>query len=282
MGSTNPRRLVLTLLRFCLGNICSYTARYGSPCSCRGGITAITASTAWDPIGRWTCRATRSNGSNLPPCPRPVAGGADTAGSPGAGWIVPRRGASERWHGPAWASASASARAGPTSRSCFGRIRSLLTRRKPGPGFDESAAFPAGRSVVSGALVRGGRSSRAWFRCSGRARGRSRPSRPRPSPWIGRPLAKRCCNTARDRRSRLSGSRHTSATRRCQKARRPGTGALFDPARARWRKSVRLRWPRATGQDRGLARPLGSALQREDLELVGARARSRSAQLPPA
>ena len=88
-----------------------------------------------------------------------------------------------------------------------------LSGTKPDAGIDEPAALAASGHIVSGVLVRSGRLAGARVSSSGRAGGRSRPSCHRPSPWLGRSLAKRRCDTARDRRSRLSRPGHSRATR---------------------------------------------------------------------
>jgi len=205
------------------------------------------------PLGS-LCRAlvqpapSSSPGPSCSSCPGFVAGRAVAAGSSGAGGAVPRRWAPERWHSPARAGDGPSDRAGAgvghAARLDLGGVPSYFSRSKPGAGIDELVALVARRDIIPGALVRGGWPSSARVCSSGRTGGRSRPSRPRSSPRLGRSMAERCCDLARDRRSRLFGSGHSRAIRRCQETRCPCTRTLFDLARARcsgscWRRAWR-------------------------------------------
>ncbi len=172
---------------------------HGLVCSCRDAVTA------WWPTGY----RHRFGGSSSPPCSGPVAGRADSARSPGVGRAVSRRRAPEGGHSPARAGGGA----GHIPQPCPRHVRSQLSRGKPDARIDELAVIAASGHVVSGVLVRSGRLARARACGSGRAGGRSRPSCRRASPWLGRSLAKRRCDAARDRRSRLSRPGHPRATR---------------------------------------------------------------------
>ncbi len=157
---------------------------HGHVCSCRDAVSFRC------PTG---CRH-RWAGSPVPPCDGPVAGGAGSAGSPGAGRAVPWWWPPEGRHGPA--------RAGIGTRHAprpSWHARSRPSVGKPAAGIDEPAAPAARGPVVSGALVRSDRPAGTRVSGSGRVGCRSRPPCHHPQPWLRRSLAKRRCDVARDR-----------------------------------------------------------------------------------